>query len=146
MGASLLWRRFGGEGGNVPDSDPEELSKNSDIVREAIISGLVKSCHDCSDGGAAVAVSEMCIGGNVGFEGTLPEDMPAEVFLFSESNSRFILEIDAAQESKWKELAGDRAQKIGELRGDKIAFGSKVSISVQSARDAWSKPLWNIMG
>ena len=82
----------------------------------------------------------------MGFEGTLPEDMPAEVSLFSESNSRFILEIDAAQESKWKELAGDRAQKIGELRGDKITFGGKISITLESAREAWSKPLWNIMG
>ena len=146
MGASLLWRKFGGEGGDVPDSDPQELSANSDIVLKAISEGIVKSCHDCSDGGVAVAVSEMCIGGNVGFEGTLPENLPAEVSLFSESNSRFILEIDANQESKWKELAGSRAQKIGELKGDKITFGKEISISVESARDAWSKPLWDIMG
>lgn len=146
MGASALWRKYGGEGGTVPDSCPEELSANSELVLKAIELGLVESCHDCSDGGLAVAVAEMCIGGNVGFVGTAPKELSPEIELFSESNSRFVLEIKSDKESEWKELAGSNATKIGDLRGDKIVFEGLINVSLELARNSWSKPLWDIMG
>lgn len=146
MGASALWRKYGGEGGTVPDSCPEELSANSELVLKAIELGLVESCHDCSDGGLAVAVAEMCIGGNVGFVGAAPKELSPEIELFSESNSRFVLEIKSDKESEWKELAGANATKIGDLRGDKIVFEGLINVSLELARNSWSKPLWDIMG
>lgn len=54
MGASLLFRRFGGRGGDVPDVDVPRLTEVSGRLLEAMDGGLVRACHDCSDGGLAV--------------------------------------------------------------------------------------------
>ena len=146
MGSSALWRVYGGEGGHVPDSNSKILTANSDLVLSGIRSGIVRSCHDCSDGGLAVAVSEMCIGGNIGFAGDLSGILSPEIELFSESNSRFIVEINSDKEEQWIKLAGSSAKKIGSLKGDRILFNNFIDISVESAKNAWSTPLWEIMG
>ena len=60
---------------------------------QAMDEGLVISCHDCSDGGIAVAVAEMCISGHIGAE-IDTSAMPGEDFrvnLYSESCSRWIV-------------------------------------------------------
>lgn len=95
MGASLMFRKFGGKGGEVPDVDVPRLMDVSGRLLEAMDKGLVRACHDCSDGGIAVAVAEMCISGDVGAEVDLVGigDLPVNVKLFSESNSRWIAEV-----------------------------------------------------
>ena len=56
-----------GIGGNVPAlSNPEKLFKSYSSLSSAINSGLVKTAHDCSEGGLGVALAEMCIGGRIG--------------------------------------------------------------------------------
>ena len=63
MGGSLLFRKFGGKGGEVPATDVKRLKDTSARLLKAMGKELVLSCHDCSDGGLAVAVAEMCISG-----------------------------------------------------------------------------------
>ena len=69
----------------------------SQNLHEAILRQYVRSCHDLSEGGLAVAVVEMAVAGNLGIHINLstlsgPNDY---VKLFSESNSRWLAEIDA---------------------------------------------------
>ena len=65
-------------------------------LHRAIRSGLVRSCHDLSEGGLAVAIAEMCIGGRLGATiDTLPHDDVATA-LFSESIGRLVVEVDPA--------------------------------------------------
>ena len=62
--------------------------------------GLVRSCHDLSEGGLAVAVAEMAFAGGVGADLTELADadaLPDEVLLFSESTTRFVVEVAAGQ-------------------------------------------------
>ncbi len=73
FGGSALFRMFGGKGGVVPDVDTALLRGSSDGLNECMADGMVKACHDLSDGGLAVAMAEMCIGGDVGAELDLSE-------------------------------------------------------------------------
>ncbi len=70
-------------------------------LHQAMHAGLVQACHDCSEGGLAVALAEMCLAGGVGAEVKLmsvPRDpywsySADEAILFSESNGRFLIEV-----------------------------------------------------
>ena len=65
----------------------------------AIDQGLVRSCHDCSEGGIGAAAAEMAFAGGFGMQLSLtsvprdPDVTADDALLFSESNSRFIVEV-----------------------------------------------------
>jgi phosphoribosylformylglycinamidine synthase len=61
-------------------------------LHKAMTSGLVRACHDVSEGGLAVAAAEMCIGGRLGMSLTIDADDPA-VALFGEGNGRLLVEV-----------------------------------------------------
>jgi phosphoribosylformylglycinamidine synthase II len=61
-------------------------------LHQAMLKGLVSSCHDLSEGGLAVAAAEMCLAGRLGISLTVEDDDPA-LALFSESNSRLLVEV-----------------------------------------------------
>lgn len=63
LGGSAYYNLFGELGANVPHPDAKEASKEIKAVTGLIDAGLVESCHDISDGGLAVAIAEMCLGG-----------------------------------------------------------------------------------
>lgn len=149
MGASLLYRKFGGERGEVPAVDVERLKRLMDELLAAMGEGLVLSCHDCSDGGLAVAVAEMCIGGHVGAEidTAMMEGEDFRVKLYSESNSRWVVEVDGADVARFTEVMGADAVLIGITKGDSLRIKDNgTEIPVEDMRRAWSDPMWNIMG
>ena len=61
-------------------------------LHKAMTAGLVRACHDVSEGGLAAAAAEMCIGGRLGMSLTLKTDDPATA-LFGEGNGRLLVEV-----------------------------------------------------
>jgi phosphoribosylformylglycinamidine synthase len=153
MGGSILYRRYGGLGGKVPEVDPSMLASNMKIVKEGIDKGIIRSCHDCSDGGLVIALAEMCIGGDLGFEGDLSYIPGADpvVKMFSESNSRFIVEVDASKEREWSSSAEGnviRIGRVGACRGGRFVIRDGKTIAelkVEAMRKAWSEPMWRLL-
>jgi phosphoribosylformylglycinamidine synthase II len=102
LGGSQYFLELGKKGGSVPKLDPKRSLKTMKRLSAAIKKGLVVSVHDCSDGGIAVAASEMLFSGGYGAVISLKKVPRArgvtrdDVILFSESNSRFIVEVPAA--------------------------------------------------
>src|SRR5439155_24695667 len=78
-------------------------------LHQAIQRGLVRACHDLSEGGLAVAVAEMAFAGGVGADVTLEKDLPFadEVLLFSESATRFLVEVTPANATAFQECFAD---------------------------------------
>jgi phosphoribosylformylglycinamidine synthase subunit PurL len=88
--------------GKPPKLDLEFELKLQKSVLAAIKIEIIKSAHDCAEGGVAVAVAECCITGNIGANINLPakEFLPS-ASLFSESQSRIIVTV---AESKLSQL------------------------------------------
>ncbi|MCX6785753.1 MAG: phosphoribosylformylglycinamidine synthase subunit PurL [Candidatus Komeilibacteria bacterium] len=64
LGGSVYYQLHGELGANVPQPNFKEVENQIYAVTDLIDAGLLLSCHDISDGGLAVAISEMCFGGN----------------------------------------------------------------------------------
>jgi phosphoribosylformylglycinamidine synthase subunit PurSL len=80
--------------GVVPQPVPGAAERFKSL-HAAIAAGQVRSCHDLSEGGLAVAAVEMAIGGRLGAEINLSAVHPdGDVALFSETSSRFLLEVE----------------------------------------------------
>ena len=82
-------------GGKCPAVDFSESKKNMNAVLEIIENELIKSAHDCSKGGLAIAVSELCmtnlIGCNMSIENIPGDKLDHDRTLFSESHSRYLI-------------------------------------------------------
>jgi phosphoribosylformylglycinamidine synthase II len=151
MGGSALYRIYGGKGGEVPDVDLGELESSMDCLLECMSRGIVKACHDCSDGGLGVALAEMCISGNVGasIDVNLMGTMNTERKLFCETNTRWLVEIDGSRENEWLELMKTKTFRLGEVGSDFLEIkdgDSTMNMSIDEMRDAWYAPLWRILG
>jgi phosphoribosylformylglycinamidine synthase len=78
-GSEYQKRWYGGEArrpaGRIPDVDLDAEVALQGALRAAIAAGLLRSAHDCSDGGLAVALAESCMAGGLGADLTL-DDVP----------------------------------------------------------------------
>ena len=88
-----------GARGMVPAPDPHAPSRYRALHR-LLRTGRVRSCHDLSEGGLAVALAEMCIGGRLGADIVSLPHPDTTTSLFSESNGRFVCEV-APDDVQW---------------------------------------------
>jgi len=153
MGGSLYLRTIGVEGGIVPRVNPYELSNAASAILELMKKDIVISCHDLSEGGLACALAEMCIGNGIGAKVILEGAMRPDIQLFSESNTRWICEVDPKDRASFEDgLRGHQVsfKNIGATKGNELIIekGSKgiIDLSVEAITEAWQRPLWEIMG
>ncbi|MCL6456570.1 MAG: phosphoribosylformylglycinamidine synthase subunit PurL [Gorillibacterium sp.] len=79
--------------GRPPQLDLAVEKRLLDTVLAAIRAGLVRSAHDLSEGGLAVALAESCISGRIGAKVELATDLRPDHLMFSESQSRILLSV-----------------------------------------------------
>jgi len=154
LGGSEYFKNRGYTGNNVPKVNPRQSKKLMDGLSTATEKGLVKACHDLSEGGLGVALAEMAFAGGLGAAVRL-KDVPLgepvdrdDFILFSESNSRFLMEVAPENREKFEKVMADTDLAfIGEttdsetvaihgLNGNKI-----VSASLDELKESWQKPL-----
>jgi len=93
-GSEYLKTFYDKEEGRVPEIDIDLEKDVQDFVLNAIEAGIVKSAHDCSEGGLAVNLAESCINGNKGAEIDLGKSSLTDIAkLFAESQSRIVISI-----------------------------------------------------
>jgi phosphoribosylformylglycinamidine synthase len=97
MAGSQYHALHGVEGGQAPQVDVPKALAIFKNLHQAIATGLVRSAHDVSEGGLAACLAEMALAGNLGcdVDGVFAKGaaLPAAVAFFSESPSRFVVEI-----------------------------------------------------
>jgi phosphoribosylformylglycinamidine synthase len=152
------------DGGQVPTVDAQVAKRTFVAVHQAIKSGLVRACHDLSEGGLAVAAAEMAFAGGLGARIDLrhvPSDFSATEWfeemaglLFSESNSRFLCEVAPANKDAFEKVFhGIACVQLGEVteattlemigRG-RSDFGQNpclVHVEIATLKSAWQAPL-----
>ena len=105
LGGSAFIGRAGLTGGSRPGRS--EPRRNCSALHRAMRQGLVRACHDCSEGGLAVAAAEMALAGGLGLElrlGDVPqaEGLSDAALAFSESLGRFVVEVTEADASRFE--------------------------------------------
>jgi phosphoribosylformylglycinamidine synthase len=153
LGGSHYHLIRGQTGGAVPQVDPAHARATFDAMFNAIQQGLVRSCHDLSEGGLAVALAEMVFAGEVGADITslhAPGDHSSDVeLLFSESTTRFVVEVESINVDRFEACWRDRTrlQRLGQtvieprLRVAGQAGEWIVWATADQMKAAWQKPL-----
>ncbi len=154
-GSAYLQLIHGKKTGSPPRCDFETARTLHTTLLGLIQSGLVKSAHDCSEGGLAVCLAESCISQLVGREtprligatidlGAL-KDVRLDALLFGETQSRVVVSckpLDAVKVVERAKLMGVPAVQIGKVGGDKLAIkaaSGEFNWPVAELHDAW----WN---
>lgn len=153
LGGSEYFAGRGFIGNNVPKVNPQSAKESMDRLSVAMGQGLVRACHDCSEGGIGVAVAEMAFAGGLGANVQL-KDVPLgesverdDFILFSESNSRFLAEVAPENKGEFKRaMRGTAFAVIGEVNDSGMLeiygkSGRKVLVSIADLKEAWQKPL-----
>lgn len=161
-GSAYLQAIQGKKTGTPPPCDLEIAKTLHTTLLGLIQSGLVKSAHDCSEGGLAVCIAESCISQMVGRETprliganidlstpkTDGDPKPAlrlDALLFGETQSRVVITcapLDAVKVVERAKLMGVPAMQIGKVGGDKLTIksaASEFSAPLSELHDGW----WN---
>jgi phosphoribosylformylglycinamidine synthase len=137
-------------GGTVPRPDLATAPRVFAALHQAIARGMVRACHDLSEGGLAVAVAEMAFAGGLGADLTNAgaPGSSDEVALFGESATRFIVEVSPAHTIAFEDaFAHLRLTRLGEVVKEKrlrIAGASHewvVWAALDVLEKAWRAPL-----
>jgi len=121
-----LWLKecHGRSDGPPPPVDLAAERRAGELIGKLIASGAVSAVHDCSDGGAAVALAEMALAGGIGLSMTVVPQIPnPATILFGEDQGRFVV---TTREPAAIRAAANAAQlfavEIGTTGGDRLTF------------------------
>jgi phosphoribosylformylglycinamidine synthase len=153
LGGSHYYKIHGQLGANVPKVDLETAPKIAEKIAAAIAEGLAVSCHDCSEGGLAVALAEMAFAGGLGIEADLrglpkaSDCVRTDAQLFSESNSRYIVEVELDNYDVFVEMMLDLPfGQVGKITNkDKLVIRTEdgrtvIESDLNALKAAWQKP------
>jgi len=141
LGGSHYAKLLGIDGGVVPEVNVESFRENSSAILKAMDLSIVASCHDVSDGGIGIALAEMLFAGGFGAKVAL-KDIPGKAKrfdqkLFSESNGRWIVEVEKGEEKSFKELCRN-AVSIGQVSEDKyMKIDDRINLSIDELYNVW---------
>ncbi len=166
LGGSHYYVYLGHLGKHVPQVDPILGKQIFYALAEAIKQGLVLACHDLSEGGLGVAAAEMAFAGDIGLTLDLTH-VPTKVsnndiILFSESNSRFLVEVPRKHQSVFERviqacLSGETSrqgcaiglvgltQKSKRFKVKGIKSNLIINETLADLKSAWQTPLARII-
>ena len=161
-GSAYLQRIHGLKNGTPPRCDLEKEKELHLALRALIHSGVVKSAHDCSEGGLAIALAESCISQQIAREtprligaqvdltalAAAPEGTPAlrlDALLFGEAQGRVVISVAAINAGKvlaQAKILGIPATRIGSVGGETLQIktpGATLNCDLHELHDLW----WN---
>ncbi|RLI04224.1 phosphoribosylformylglycinamidine synthase subunit PurL [Candidatus Bathyarchaeota archaeon] len=154
LGGSEYYKLWGFTGRSVPKVRLEEAKRTFSKLTKAIDYGYVKACHDLSEGGLAVAAAEMAFSGGVGLEIWLEKVVRSsdlqrdDYILFSESNSRFLVEVPENRKDGFEEIMrGTDYSLIGRTKKERnlSVYGLKrskiIELELDRLMNAWKRTL-----
>jgi phosphoribosylformylglycinamidine synthase len=152
LGAShYLLAVHGRKAGAPPQLDYAKELAVQNAVRELIRKGLVKSAHDCSEGGLAVNLAESCLSGNLGAK-TEILGTRADIALFNESQSRIVITFAPRHASEILDFLKSRSvphTRLGEVTKDPTltieATGKTFAWPLEKLRTPFEKTIPSLM-
>jgi phosphoribosylformylglycinamidine synthase len=156
MGGSEYYNLLNIDQGIVPRLKTDILKRCMKNLLSCMKKKYIAACHDISEGGIAVCLAEMSIGGNIGSEIDLTNiglGLRTDFKLFSESNCRWIVEVKKFYEKDFEKLIqkdNDLFLKIGRVKKGNLIFQNNnkkvVDLDINEINDIWRNSIWNVMG
>jgi len=153
LGGSEWYALMGFIGNGVPKVNAVRAKRLYAALSRAIAAGLVASCHDCSDGGLAVALAEVAFAGDLGLSVDLAR-VPArgirrnDELLFSESQSRFVVTVSPGKAAAFERIMkGSAFARVGRVTQEKtlkiqgLKGNAVVAEDISVLKAAWQRPL-----
>ncbi|MDY6855706.1 MAG: phosphoribosylformylglycinamidine synthase subunit PurL [Thermodesulfobacteriota bacterium] len=147
-GSEYLATIHGIEEGIPPEIHMDIEIAVQDTCLEAIQNGLIKSAHDCSEGGIAVALAECCFSSPDFHRGVKisidKEKMRGDCLLFGESQSRIIVSLEKDKLDKLKKIAKKNNAPfsvIGEVGTDRLVIEGLIDCDIESLKRQWRNAL-----
>ncbi len=146
------------KGGNVPKVEAKKAKKSYQALHQAMELNLVSSCHDCSEGGIAVALAEKAFGGDLGISvdlSLIPVEDPISEgeILFSESASRLLVTANPLKKKAFEDcMRNCICQRIGEVTPHKylkikgLNGSLLIDEEVRALKANWQRPLSKFPG
>jgi phosphoribosylformylglycinamidine synthase len=152
LGASEYYHMLGAIGNGVPKVDMAANLALYQKLAAAIAQGLLRSVHDCSDGGLWVTLAESCMAGRLGCIVDLalvPQDegLSDIALLFSESQGRFAVSVASEKAAAFEALMkGSACMRVGSVSEDNTIRTTRdtkklIETTVEAALDKWQRPL-----
>ncbi|MEM0493141.1 MAG: phosphoribosylformylglycinamidine synthase subunit PurL [Candidatus Thermoplasmatota archaeon] len=157
MGGSEYYKLLNIKGGVVPRSDAKLLQRCISGILLAMDKQFILACHDISEGGLGVALTEMSIGNGIGVTIDLKDiggDMRVDFKLYSESNTRWIAEVKKEKQKEFEVLltkSNTPYTLIGETIEEKrLVVKNKnkkiIDLDIKTLSEKWRDAIWSIMG
>lgn len=112
--------------------------------------GIIKSAHDCSDGGLAIALAECCLAGDVGFRGGWGIQGRRDAALFGELQSRIIVSVAPTRAIELAERSAREGVgwgKLGVVGGKRLVIEGLVDVLLEQMAKMWHNGLdWALRG
>jgi phosphoribosylformylglycinamidine synthase len=146
-GSEYLKVIFGQVAGRPPAIDLAAEKAVREFIVAAAQAGLLRSAHDCAEGGMLVALAECCLLGGVGVR--CPElrgdgDLRLDAGFFGESQARFIISAGSRAMPELQALARRQhveLEMLGNVHGDRIVFEGQVDVDLAELRQEWETAL-----
>jgi phosphoribosylformylglycinamidine synthase subunit PurL len=120
--------------GPSPDINLFNEKNNGLCIQKLILKRLLNSVHDISSGGILIALSEMCISGNIGAKIKIPDNkISIHEYLFSEDQSRYLIEIKDENKEKVSNILKENGiyfEEIGKTQKNNLDIDEKLSIKI----------------
>jgi phosphoribosylformylglycinamidine synthase II len=143
-GSEYLSRIHGIEKGAVPRLNFGLEKKLQAFILSAINKGCLKSAHDVSDGGLAIALAECCMEKELGIKVKLESHLRTDAVLFSESQSRFVVSCSQETLAELQQLMEKQEipyEILGRVAGDEFRIDinkrNVVALKVKEMKEAW---------
>lgn len=130
----------------APFFDLDEEYKVQQAVSAIIKKGLIRSAHDCSDGGLFVALAESSIHGGKGFDISTDESIRTDAFLFGEGQSRVVVTVRPGDEDNFLHEMMERDVDfsfLGTVMGHEMTIDEEVFLKVDDAKLVYDTSLEN---
>jgi phosphoribosylformylglycinamidine synthase subunit PurL len=156
LGGSEYYSTMKVDGGIVPKTNIDLLKNCMKAMLAVIDKKQIISCHDISEGGLGICISEMCIGGNLGAEidiTDISKALRSDYKLFSESNTRWVVEVKKEKQKDFEKTLKENKTpfvEIGKTKKDKITIKDNGKTIIQQKTndlaEIWKNTICDIMG
>lgn len=144
-GSEIQKMQQGKVSGQFENFDLTTEYRHAELVQTLIRQRLVQSVHDLAEGGLVVGLAESSFAGDKGVnvDVSLTNDQ-----LFAETQSRYLISIDADKREQFEQAVGDSVNLIGTVGGNMLkvkTINGELNMTVDQARKQWKEALeWQL--